>query len=64
MSATRAKQKEEAVLQKAYEAGKEKNATPSITYGNASTTAPYKLPVWEVRDGANDHLSIGSKGFV
>ena len=64
MSISRVKQQEEAVRQKAYEQGKLKNATPSITYGNASTTVAYKLPVWDVRDGANDHQSIGSKGFV
>ena len=64
MSISRVKQQEEAILQKEYETGKVKNATPSITYGNCSTLTKYKTPIWNVRDGGDDHLAIGSKGFV
>ena len=54
----------DAIAFRLYAATKPKDAVAPITYGNATIKEPYVLPAWPVRAGADDHLAVGSKGFV
>lgn len=38
--------------------------TPSRIYGNASTSEPYRSPVWNIRPGSDAFTRIASRGVM